>query len=136
MTENVSEIVLQDNYLQTQAISLAEAQAVKERELHLGLIRVLEREGRLDREIEFLPTDEQFSELALNSEGLTRPELSVLISYAKMSLYEILLDSPLLTKDQWDESLSYSFPKALKKRFFKEMKSHAPEKGNHCNQCC
>jgi glutamate dehydrogenase len=128
MTTNVSEIVLQDNYLQTQAISLAEAQAVKERELHLGLIRVLEREERLDREIEFLPTDEQFSELALNNEGLTRPELSVLISYAKMSLYEILLASKLLDQDLWDESLSYSFPKALKKRFFKEMKSHALKK--------
>lgn len=58
MTDEVSEIVLSDNYLQTQAISLAEAEAVTSRHYHLGLIKALERDGGLDREIEFLPSDE------------------------------------------------------------------------------
>ena len=75
MTDDVSDIVLSDNYLQTQAISLAERQASTAREFHLGLIRTLERDGGLDREIEYLPSDEGFSELAANHSGLTRPEI-------------------------------------------------------------
>ncbi len=124
MTNDVSDIVLLDNYLQTQAISIAEHQAAKERELHLGLIRMLEKEDQLDREIEFLPSDEAFMEMASNQQGLVRPELSVLISYSKMSLYTALLTTPLLQKDTWDETLQMSFPPVLADRYMDAMKNH------------
>ena len=124
MTKDVGRIVLEDNYLQTQAISIAEKQAVKAREQHAGLIRLIEREGRLDREIEGLPTDEQFSEMAANQQGLTRPELAVLVSYAKMSLYDVLLPSALLEIPVLQTELEWGFPEVLHKPYAKELKRH------------
>ncbi|RMF17385.1 MAG: NAD-glutamate dehydrogenase, partial [Alphaproteobacteria bacterium] len=117
MTDEVARIVLSDNYLQTQAISLAEAQASKAREAHAGLIRVLEREGTLDREIEHLPSEDQISELALTQKGLTRPELAVLMSYAKLSLKAILMNGTLIDDPVLRPELEWSFPHPLRERF-------------------
>ncbi|HXV74479.1 MAG TPA: NAD-glutamate dehydrogenase, partial [Sphingomonadales bacterium] len=91
MTREVAEIVLRDNYLQTQAISIAEANSLKKCEQHAGLIRVLEKEGRLERGLEKLPTEEQFSKIALKNRGLARPDLAVLVSHAKLRLKDMLL---------------------------------------------
>ena len=124
MTNDVSEIVLSDNYLQTQAISLAEAQAVSAREYHLGLIRTLERDGNLNREIENLPSDEQFAELAASGTGLTRPEIATLMAYAKMSLNEVLERSPLIKDPLLQSELEWGFPPALRERFPDEMARH------------
>lgn len=124
MTDEVAEIVLSDNYLQTGALSQAEARAVAARESHAGLIRLLEREGTLDREIEYLPSEEQFSELALSRKGLTRPELSVLMAYAKLSLKAILLQSDLLNDAYLRPELEWSFPKPLRKDFAAALDTH------------
>lgn len=124
MTDDVSKIVLRDNYLQTQAISIAESQAAKERELHLGLIRMLEKEDQLDREIEYLPSDETFMEMANNNKGLCRPELSTLTCYSKMALYSALLNTKLIDEDIWDDSLQVSFPPVLAANYMDAMKTH------------
>jgi len=124
MTDEVSSIVLSDNYLQTQAISLAEAQAVSSREYHLGLIRVLERDGGLNREIENLPSDEGFAELASNERGLTRPEISTLMAYAKMSLLDTLVGSKLVDDPVLKPELEWGFPSVLRDRFADELQKH------------
>ncbi|MCK5041447.1 MAG: NAD-glutamate dehydrogenase, partial [Sphingomonadales bacterium] len=124
MTKDVGRIVLEDNYLQTQAISIAEKQAVKARDQHAALIRLLEREGRLDREIEGLPNDEQFAEMAANMQGLTRPELAVVVSYAKMSLYDVLLQSSLMDNPVLQAELEWGFPSILHGTFAKQLKRH------------
>jgi len=124
MTKEVGLIVLEDNYLQTQAISIAESQAVAQRDQHLGLIRVLEREKRLDREIEFLPSDDEFSSLALQQQGLTRPEIAVVVSYAKMSLFDILLQSPLLDSKVLQPELEWGFPRVLVDKYSKQLGRH------------
>jgi glutamate dehydrogenase len=124
MTDDVSEIVLSDNYLQTQAISLAEAQAVSARQYHLGLIRALERSSGLNRDIEFLPSDEGFSELAANEKGLTRPEIATLMAYAKMSLFDTLIKSDLIEDPVLQPELEWGFPQALRERFPEELKAH------------
>ncbi|MFQ5346940.1 MAG: NAD-glutamate dehydrogenase [Rhodothalassiaceae bacterium] len=124
MTDEVASIVLSNNYLQTQAISTAEAQAVAARESHAGLIRTLEREGTLDREIEHLPSDEDFSELALNQRGLTRPELAVLMAYAKLSLKAVLLNSGELDNPILRPELEWSFPVPVRERFAEALGSH------------
>ena len=124
MTDEVADIVLEDNYLQTQAISLAEAQAVKAREHHVGLIRTLEREDRLDREIEVLPSDEQFAELGMTQQGLTRPEIATLLAYAKMSLNDVLLRSPLVDSDVLRPELEWGFPAVLRDRFAARFADH------------
>ncbi len=124
MTRDVSEIVLSDNYLQTQAISLAEAQASSAREYHLGLIRTLERDGDLNREIENLPSDEQFFEMAASGIGLTRPEISTLMAYAKMSLNDVLVRSELIKDPLLQPELEWGFPPALREGYPKEMARH------------
>ncbi|MBL4836774.1 MAG: NAD-glutamate dehydrogenase, partial [Kordiimonadaceae bacterium] len=124
MTDEVSEIVLSDNYLQTQAISLAEAQAVSARQYHLGLVRALERDGGLNREIEYLPSDEGFAELAANERGLTRPEISTLMAYAKMSLFDILVKGDLVNSSVLQAELEWGFPTALRKTYCEEISTH------------
>ncbi len=124
MTDEVAEIVLSDNYLQTQAISLAEAGAARAREYHLGLIRALERDGGLDREIEYLPSDEKFAELAANDLGLTRPEISVLLAYAKMSLSEILLRGSIIDDPVLRPELEWGFPTTLREKYDEELGAH------------
>ncbi len=124
MTEDVAAIVLKDNYLQTQAISLAEASAAKARESHAGLIRLLEREGILDRELEVLPSDEEFAELALNRKGLTRPEIAVLMAYAKLSLKAVLLNGAFIDDPCLRPVLESAFPAALRERFGDLMDRH------------
>ena len=124
MTKDVSRIVLEDNYLQTQAISIAQAQAITAREQQAGLLRLLEKDAGLDREIENLPSDEQISELAVAGVGLTRPELAVLTSYAKMSLNDVLQPSELLDDPILQAELEWGFPKALHDQFSDELSRH------------
>ncbi|WP_281302249.1 NAD-glutamate dehydrogenase [Iodidimonas sp. MBR-55] len=124
MTDAVATIVLEDNYLQTQALSHAEAQAAGARESHAGLIRTLAREGTLDRDIEFLPSEEQFSELAVTQKGLSRPELSVLMAYAKLSLKAIMTRADLLDDPFLQPELCHGFPDILVERFPKSLENH------------
>ena len=124
MTEEVAHIVLADNYLQTQAISLAEAQSPANRESHAGLIRTLEREGTLNRDIEHLPSEEEISELAVNNQGLTRPELAVVMAYAKLSLKAILLQSDLLDRPELAHEMLRNFPERLHEPFAGELREH------------
>ncbi len=95
MTEEVGDLVLRDNYLQTQAISIFEAQGAALLDQQERFIRLLERAGRLDREIEFLPGDEELNRRAHGGLGLTRPEIAVLLAYSKLWLYDAILDSDL-----------------------------------------
>jgi len=118
MTDEVGAFVLQDNYLQTQAISFAESQGLDLLDQQMSLMRALERLGRLDRGIEYLPTDEVLMERqAETGKGLTRPELAVLLSYSKMSLYEDLLPSDVPDDPKLMSDLARYFPKRLGKQF-------------------
>lgn len=128
MTDEVGEIVLMDNYLQTQAISLAEATAAEHRDSHAGLMRTLEREGLLNREIEFLPSDEKLMEMASNGRGLSRPEIATLMSYAKMSLYDVLLDGDVVNDKMFRPELERTFPSNLRERFPDEIGRHRLKK--------
>ncbi|MBR7508651.1 NAD-glutamate dehydrogenase, partial [Mycobacterium tuberculosis] len=58
-------------------------------------MRTLEKQGLLDRQIEFLPTDAELSARKARGQGLTRPELSVLLSYSKLVAFQQLLESDI-----------------------------------------
>ena len=124
MTEGVAELVLAENDLQTGALTLAEAQSDTARESHAGLIRTLEREGSLNRELEFLPSEEQISELALAQKGLTRPELAVVMAHAKLSLKAILLNGSVIDEPGLTIELAGRFPKQMRERFAEEIAGH------------
>ncbi|MEJ6657147.1 MAG: NAD-glutamate dehydrogenase, partial [Pseudomonas sp.] len=100
MTEAVAGLVLSNNYQQTQAISLAEGQAARSMAEYRRFISVMEASGNLNRALEFLPEDDQLADRAAKGGGLTRPELSVLISYSKADLKERLAASEA-PEDTW-----------------------------------
>ncbi len=124
MTEEVAELVLRDNYLQTQAISVAEQQGWYRSDQQGRFMRALERAGKLDRAIEFLPDEETIRTRIAQRRGLTRPELSVLLAYAKMTLYEELLPSDLPDDPQLVDDLQRYFPAVLQERFAEAIAEH------------
>jgi len=117
MTDEVARMVLRSHYLQTQAITMMEEFSPSRLGSKQHFISVLEEQGQLNRELEFLPSEEELGERRDRGEGLTRPELAVLLSYSKITLYQQLLDSDV-PEDAWlsDEARNY-FPAALRERF-------------------
>jgi glutamate dehydrogenase len=113
MTDEVGRLVLADNYQQTQAIALEAAAGVELIEAHGRFIRTLEAKGALRRAIESLPDDKRLAERAQQGRGLSAPELSVLLAYAKITLKEAILASELPdNKDVYELLVNY-FPAAV-----------------------
>ena len=95
MTDDVAKLVLIHNYDQTQALSIAEASAFADLDSHERLMERLEAAGILDREVEVLPKPEEVRNRKAQGEGLTRPELAVLLAYAKITLFNEIIDSSI-----------------------------------------
>ena len=91
MTDEVAALCLRNNYLQGLAISLAQRAGASELPDHRALIEQLEDRGLLDRAVEFLPSDAVMEARAAAGKGLMRPELAVILAYAKLTLYADLL---------------------------------------------
>ena len=116
MTDEVGELVLRDNYFQTQALSLARTRTALWLDPEARLMRYLERGGRLNRAIEFLPVDEDIDARRASGGGLTTPERAVLMAYSKMWLYDVLLGSDLPDQPFVADGLPDYFPKPLHTR--------------------
>lgn len=124
MTDEVADLVLHDNYNQTQAIELAHAQSKKQIDLYGRFIGVLEEKEIMQRQLEALPSTFGLQERKEQGLGLTRPEISVLISYSKIFLKKRLLESTI-PDDTWLQRYLYSaFPKRINKRFGIELTEH------------
>jgi len=117
MTPGVIDLVLQTNYLQSQQISLMASDAVARLDEQVSFMRALERDGRLDRRLERLPDEETIQERLRNRQGLTRPELAVIISYSKIALADAVLASDLPDDPYLDSVLEAGFPADLASRF-------------------
>ncbi|HBC23179.1 MAG TPA: NAD-glutamate dehydrogenase, partial [Pseudomonas sp.] len=124
MTDAVADLVLQNNYKQTQALSQAQHRSRERASEYVRLINALEASGQLDRALEFLPSDEALAERANIGKGLTRPELSVLISYSKIELKKALLDSRVPDDDYLAREMETAFPQQLVERFRGAMLQH------------
>ena len=124
MTDEVASLVLRHNYLQSQRLSAScyiNAFLLND---HRSLIRKLEQEGRLNRELECLPTDLELKARQKAGEGLSRPEISVLLSHAKLRLCEALVESGV-DSDCWLAShLQNYFPTPLRGTFAEQIKEH------------
>ena len=117
MTDEIAAQVLRDNYEQTEILSVGRRLAPRLLDDEARFMRFLEREGRLNRAIEFLPTDEVLAERAARGEGLATPERAVLLAYAKLWLYDEILASRL-PDDPWvARALAEYFPAALDERY-------------------
>lgn len=124
MTDEVAQLVLRQNYLQPQAIELSHLDGADNLTDHKRIIDYLEAEGRLDRAIEFLSSDEVIEQRMAAGTGMTRPELSVILAYGKMWVYEQLLDSDLPDDPYFANELRKYFPDQLAGEFFDEMTRH------------
>jgi glutamate dehydrogenase len=124
MTDEVAELVLRDNYLQTSALTVAEVEAADRLPNVARLIRALERATRVNRGVDVLPDEEGLAQLGNSGLGLTRPETSVVLAHAKLALYDELLESdlpddPLLVHDLIDY-----FPTPVRKTYGKDIANH------------
>ncbi len=124
MTDEVARLVLKNNYLQTQALSLANAQSREMLDVHSRLLRDLEHTGKLDRTLEFLPGEELLLERKNAGEGLTSPEFAVVLAYVKIGLYDRLLTSDLPDEPYLERTLANYFPTPLRESFSQAMSQH------------
>ncbi len=124
MTDEVAQLVLRDNYLQSQALSVLETRAVSDMLEHAHSIRSLELAGALDRGLEFLPSAEEITERHKAGRGLTRPELSILLAYSKMALYSRLIDSDVPEDSYLAHELERYFPRLIQQRLGKYLHQH------------
>jgi glutamate dehydrogenase len=125
MTGAVGELVLKDNYDQSQALTMAQAEGPAMLDAQGRLMRQLERGPiRLDRAIEYLPDEESLAERAVRGTALTRPELAVLLAYAKMELYDEILPSDLPDDGLMVEDLVRYFPAGLHKPYRAHIARH------------
>lgn len=113
MTDEVESLVLRDNYLQNQAISLMQRMSRARLGAEQHFVQVLESQGLLDREIEYLPADGEFAERKARGQGLTRPELAILLSYSKIVLFQQLVESDVPEDPHLSRELERYFPQAL-----------------------
>jgi glutamate dehydrogenase len=112
MTDDVAALVLRDNVFQSQVLSVTGRIAPQLLDAQSRFMQFLEKAGRLNRAIEFLPSDEAIAERRAQGLGLTSPERAVLLAYSKIWLYDELLASPL-PDDPWvATALHRYFPQA------------------------
>ncbi len=124
MTDDVANLVLRNNYLQTQAISMSEALSVKRLDETARLINDLERAGLLDRDLECLPHESEIDDRRDRKQGFTRPELAVVLSYAKIDLYNGLIESNESLEDFLQIDPQRYFPPVLRRRYIDLIPGH------------
>ena len=122
MTEDVAELVLSNNRRQTRTLSLARLHAATRTSEYRRFITFMESAAGLDRALEFLPTDEELSERP--GQGLTRPELSVLLAYAKIHIKQTLVDTGIDQDPVVHREILGAVPDALRTRFESVMLEH------------
>jgi glutamate dehydrogenase len=124
MTEDVAALVLRNNYLQTLALSLAERRGLEDLGFEQRLMQTLENAGALDRSVELLPDDMEISERRRRSQALTRPELAVLLAYAKLSLNHELLGASVPDDPYLGRELGRYFPVLVAEKFLDAVEHH------------
>jgi glutamate dehydrogenase len=124
MTDAVADLVLRNNVLQAQAISALEYQAKQRLGEDADMIRSLERSGDLNRALEFLPSEEEIAERRKAGAGLTRPELSIVLSYGKIWAYKALIQSNVPEDVYLGAELARYFPEPVRRRFMDRVNAH------------
>jgi glutamate dehydrogenase len=124
MTDEVGELVLRDNYEQNLILEQARFQAPVMLRVHKRLMQSLESNGHLNRAIEYLPTDSQLDALHAAGQGITSPELSVLMAYVKIDLTRDRASDEIVNEPWCQEILNKYFPSDLRVKYADLMASH------------
>ncbi|WP_176595003.1 MULTISPECIES: NAD-glutamate dehydrogenase [Sphingobium] len=128
MTDAVADIVLEDNRLQALGLSIAEAGGAADLASYVRLIETFEESGRLDRQVEGLAANDQLLRRGQDGLGLTRPELAVLLSTAKLALQDAIEHGDLATDASMGGELAHAFPPAMQKKEADAIAAHALKK--------
>ncbi|HEY0959025.1 MAG TPA: NAD-glutamate dehydrogenase domain-containing protein [Novosphingobium sp.] len=124
MTDEVAGLVLEDNRLQALGLSIAEAGGVATTPSYIRLIEMLEERGELDRKTEGLADNDTFGRRAADGYGLTRPELAVLLSSAKLALQDAIEDSLLPDDPGLEDDLFAAFPAKMRRKLGADIRTH------------
>lgn len=124
MTDEVSHLVLSDNRLQTQAVSIAFSQGAVALGDQAQFLNKLEQSELLNRKIEFLPSRKEIEKRQTDRIGLTRPELCVMLAYSKMDIYNHIVTSNLVKDKYFEQELFSYFPKIMQTKFADEILGH------------
>ncbi|MGB3500541.1 MAG: NAD-glutamate dehydrogenase [Mesorhizobium sp.] len=124
MTDEVASLVLANNYQQTLAISLIRNRGLAELGHEARFMTILEERGLLDRAVENLPTNARIAERAARGEPLTRPEIAVLLAYAKIVLFTDIIASDVPDDPHFDRDLMDYFPGKMQKKFKSDIEGH------------
>jgi glutamate dehydrogenase len=124
LTDEVADLVLNDNYSQALVMSYSAHAAKKNMGLHINYIKELENEGLLNRKVEFLPDDKELVERKAAGLSLTRPELAILLAYTKILVKHKILDSKLPEDAYLSQIVDTAFPATLKKKYQTAMNEH------------
>ncbi|MFH3479415.1 NAD-glutamate dehydrogenase [Xanthobacter variabilis] len=124
MTDEVARLVLRNNYAQTLALSLAQRSGADNLAFQQRLMQMLEARGELDRAVEFLPSDAEIADRRSRGDVLTRPELAVLLAYAKLTLNADLVASSVPDDPYLARELVTYFPPEVEARFPEAIAAH------------
>ena len=124
MTDDVAHLVLEDNRLQALGLSIAEAGGSEALPSYVRLIETFEDSGTLDRRVEGLANNDQLLRRAQDNKGLTRPELAVLLSTAKLTLQDAIEQGTLADDPSMGPDLAASFPHQMQEREADAIASH------------
>ena len=124
MTDDVAHLVLEDNRLQTLALSIAEQDGAGAIPSYVRVIEMFEESGRLDRAVEGLASNEELTRRGQDGRGLTRPELAVLLATAKLALQDAIEHAALGTDDALKPDLHAAFPAAMRARYATAIDEH------------
>ncbi len=128
MSNEISDLVLSDSERLTRSITIAERTNAFTIEMYGKLINELEKSGLLDREVEFLPSKKEIKRRSLAGEGITRPELCVLIAYSKMFVHNDLMNSKIEQEPFFDNILEHYFPQTLLDQYPEAANKHPLKK--------
>jgi glutamate dehydrogenase len=125
MTDEVSELVLKDNYWQSLCLSIAEMRSKEDLNLFATLMDYLAERGGLDKEVEFLPPPRAVQERMRAGAGFTRPELAIILAYTKMGIYRRILETDFPDEPLFQHYLFDYFPTLLKENYSARIKKHS-----------
>ncbi|PHP69126.1 NAD-glutamate dehydrogenase [Zhengella mangrovi] len=124
MTGEVADLVLETNYDQTLCISQTESRGMADLAYQARLMEHLENRHLLDRKVELLPDPKALSERQARGDALTRAEIGVLVSYAKLVLFSDIMASPLPSDPHFEQTLIDYFPAEMQKKYAGEIRDH------------
>ena len=136
MTEEVANLVLNDNYEQTQMLSLETSVSPQTLDLLRQYMNDLEKSGRLDRKLEYLPNNKALQDRKQSNLPLTRPELAMLLAYSKMYLKQDILKSKVPEDRFFDKYLLTAFPKPMSEKYLEQVKQHSLRREIIATQLC